>query len=67
MQGIKQYRVKADGWVAGLWRATESILPLTEKQAKYENVEPVQSKKASAKQPKTPKTNKATAEGAADT
>lgn len=36
---IKQdYTAKADGWIAGKWRARGSTVSLTEAEAKYENV-----------------------------
>lgn len=38
MSKKQDYTVKADGWVAGKWRARGSTLPLTEAEAKYENV-----------------------------
>ena len=33
-----EYVTLADGWVADKWRAKGSVVPLTEAQAKYENV-----------------------------
>lgn len=38
MSKKQDYTVKADGWVAGKWRARGSTLSLTEAEAKYENV-----------------------------
>ena len=41
MNEKQDYITKADGWVAGKWRAKGSPLSLTSTQAKYESVEPV--------------------------
>ena len=38
MSKKQDYTVKADGWVAGKWRARGSTVSLTEVEAKYENV-----------------------------
>ncbi|MBF9049886.1 hypothetical protein GTA62_13065 [Roseobacter sp. HKCCD9010] len=38
MNEKKDYTVKADGWVAGKWRAKGSTVSLTAVEAKYENV-----------------------------
>ncbi len=38
MSKKQNYIVKADGWVAGQWRAKGSTVELTEAAAKYENV-----------------------------
>lgn len=38
MRKKQDYTVKADGWVAGKWRARGSTVSLTEAEAKYENV-----------------------------
>lgn len=40
MSKEQSYTVKADGWVAGQWRAGGSTVFLTVAQAKYENVTP---------------------------
>lgn len=39
MTGKQDYIVKSDGWMAGRWHAAGSIVALTEREAKYENVE----------------------------
>lgn len=38
MSKKQDYTVKADGWVAGKWRARGSTVSLTAAEAKYENV-----------------------------
>lgn len=45
----KTYRVLRDGWVAGRYRKAGDTLPLTEAQAKYENVEPVRARRGKVK------------------
>lgn len=38
MTGKQEYVTRADGWIAGRWRAKGSAVSLTDAEAKYENV-----------------------------
>jgi hypothetical protein len=54
----RDYRVRADGWVAGRRRKEGDIVTLTPRAARYENVEPAKPAKEAQDSPVKPTASK---------